>query len=71
MNSCANMIHKTIMFYRDIMEVYWPYSTFVEEDIRPQHSFTFSNVIFVALWHSSKASDSVHHDKVLDIMVIT
>ena len=31
----------------------------------------FHNVISVALWHSSKAADSVRHDKVLHTMVIT
>ena len=28
-------------------------------------------MISVALWHSSKAANSVCHDKILDIMVIT
>ena len=51
------------------MKGYQPYSTFVEEDVLPQNSFMFSNVIFVTLWHSSKAAYSVCHDKVLDILI--
>ena len=52
-------------------EVYQPYSKFVEEGILLQRSIMFCNVIFVALWHSSKAVVSVCHDKVLVIVVIT
>ena len=60
-HSCANIIHNNIMFYYYIC-------TFVEEGIQPQHSFMFS---YVALWNSPKAADSVCHDKVFDILVIT
>ena len=51
-------------------EGYQPISTVVEEGILLQLSLMFSNVICVALWHSSKAADSVRHDEVLDILVI-
>ena len=61
--------HNNVLMY--FREGFQPYSTFVEEGILPQHSLMFSNVISVALWHSSKAADSVRHDKVLDILVIT
>ena len=46
------------------MEGYQPYSTFVEEGIRSQHSFMFSNESSVTLWHSSKAADSIRNHKV-------
>ena len=64
------------------MEGYQPYSVFEEAWFQPQQfsvlahkeiivSFMFYNVSSVTLWHSSKAADSVRHDKVFNIVVIT
>ena len=71
-HSYVNMIHITIMFLCDLGRATSHIQNLLKRaSCLNTHSCVFPNMISVALWHSSKAADSVRHDKVLDTMVIT